>query len=566
MLSIQKIGAFGRTYRHINRYRQILQILIKYGFGDLVSRLKIEQYLELGLKVIHRRRQQQIEKLTRAERIRMALIELGPTFIKMGQMLSTRPDLIPIDLVKELAQLQDRVPPFPFEEVTEIIVRETRGPLEASFQFIDPKPIAAASIAQVHHAILPDGSQVVIKVQRPRIHQRIEIDLEILLHLSSLMEHHVQEAQIHRPTEIIEEFARAIEKEVNFLIEAAHIERFARQFRNDPAIHVPMVYRSLTTTHLLTMELIKGIKSSEVEQLKAQGYDLDLIAARAADLILRQIFTFGFFHSDPHPGNVFVLADNVICYLDFGQMGRISRQERHDFTNLLINMVGRDEKKAVDALLRVTHYREEPDRGTLEEDLSDFIDEFLYLSLKDLEMGKFVQHLMEKLTSHKLTLKPNLFLMTKALATVEGVGLVLKPDFKFLDHVTPFLKRIRLERLKPLSLLQDFWGSALESLNLLREIPNQTESILRQMREGKVKIQFEHRNLEQLVHTLDRVSNRISFAIVVAALIVGSSLMFHANMPPHWRGMPLIGLIGFLVAGIFGLWLLVLILKSGKMK
>ena len=254
MLSIRKIGIVGRTYRHLNRYREILSVLFKYGFGDMVETLKIEQYIEIGLQMISRKRREQIEKLSRAERVRMAVEELGPTFIKLGQILSTRPDLVPLEYSRELSKLQDHVPPFPYEEVRTIITDELGGAPEELFAHFETEPLAAASIGQVHRARLADGDEVVVKVQRPGIRKIVEVDLEILLHLASLMERHVEEMEVQRPTRIVEEFARSLEKEIDYTIEAYQTERFSRQFLGEHTIYVPKIFREFNSSRVLTIE------------------------------------------------------------------------------------------------------------------------------------------------------------------------------------------------------------------------------------------------------------------------------------------------------------------------
>jgi ubiquinone biosynthesis protein len=297
MLSIRKIGVIGRTYRHLNRYRQILTVFFKYGFGDLVDVLKIEHYLEIGLQMISRKQRRQIEKLTRAERVRMVLEELGPTFVKCGQILSTRPDLIPVEFIDELSKLQDHVPFFPYDSVRQIIESELHRPLEDIFRTFDIQPLAAASIGQVHRAELKDGKDVAVKVQRPHIRKTIEVDLEIMLHLASLMERHLEEFQVSRPARIVQEFARTLEKEIDYTIEASHMERFARQFADNSTVYVPEVFRDTSTGRVLTMEYIDGVKVSEIDRIDQEGLDRKIITARGADLILTQIFDHGFFHA-----------------------------------------------------------------------------------------------------------------------------------------------------------------------------------------------------------------------------------------------------------------------------
>ncbi|MBW2615932.1 MAG: AarF/ABC1/UbiB kinase family protein [Deltaproteobacteria bacterium] len=565
MLSIRKIGVIGRTYRHLNRYRQILRVLFKYGFGDLVDILKIEQYLEIGLQMISRKRREKIEKLTRAERVRLSLEELGPTFIKLGQILSTRPDLIPLEYIKELSKLQDQVPPFPYEDVRETLKSETGKFPEELFERFDETPLAAASIGQVHRATLKDGEEVAVKIQRPGIRKTIEVDLEIMLHLAGLMERHLEELEAHRPSRIVDEFARSLEKEINYSAEASHIERFARQFMDDETVYIPKVFRQMSTKRILTMEYVDGIKASEVDRLRKEGYDLPEITRRGADLIMKQIFDHGFFHADPHPGNILVLPNNVIGLVDFGMVGRISRQEREAFTDLVTQVVRGDEKKVVDAVLNLTYYEKDPDRSEFERDLAEFIDQHLYCSLKELEIGKLLQQLLEILTKYRLRLKPDLFLMMKALSTVEGLGLMLDPDFELIKRAEPFIRQIQLRRFNPKTIAGDMIDTGAELFTLLKEIPREVRTILKQAREGKVKIEFEHKGLEPMLFTHDRTSNRIAFAIVLAALIIGSSLIILSDIPPKWNDIPIIGLAGFIFAGVMGFWLLVSILRRGRM-
>ena len=564
-MHIRKIGMIGRTYRHIQRYRQILTVLFKYGFGDLVDTLKIEQYLEIGLQMISRKRREKMETLTRAERVRMAMEELGPTFIKMGQILSTRPDLLPVEFILELEKLQDHVPPFEYTQVEMIIETELGTPLGNIFKDFEEAPLASASIGQVHRARLADGEEVVVKIQRPDIRKTVEVDLEIMLHLATLMERHLAGWEIQRPTKIVEEFAQTLEKELDYTIEASHMERFAMQFLNDSNVYVPKVYREASTGRILTMEYIDGIKASEIALLEEADLDRREIARRGLDLIMKQIFVHGFFHADPHPGNVFILPDNVICYLDFGMMGRIGRESRENFADLVMNIVRRDERKITEALLRLTVSEEDPDRHTLERSVSEFIDMHFNRPLKELDLGKLLHQLLDMVAKHRLSVPPDLFLMIKALSTVEGLGRLLNPDFDVTEQAAPFVRRIQMDRLHPKRIAGDFFDSGTELLHLIKEIPGEVRKILRQARQGKIKIEFEHRGLESMLSTHDRISNRLAFAIVLAALIIGSALIVLSGIPPKWHEIPVIGLAGFMFAGVMGFWLLVSILRRGRM-
>ncbi len=565
MFSIRRLTGIGRTYRHINRYRQILQVFFKYGFDELLDVLKIGQLVEFGRQKFSPARRERVESLSGPQRLRMALEELGPTFIKLGQILSTRPDLIPLPYAAELSRLQDEVPPFPYGEVEEAVREELdRGPGEIFSEF-EKEALAAASIAQVHQGRLPDGTEVAVKVRRPGIKKTIEVDLEIMNYLAGLMERHLTEFHIIRPQRIVKEFARTLGEEIDFTVEAGHVERFADQFRGREGIVVPWVYREFSGEGILTLEQIEGVKASDLETLRGGNYDCRLLAARGADLMMAQIFEFGFFHADPHPGNIFVLPENTICYLDFGMMGRISRQERERFADLLLAVVRKDESRAAEAILALTEHDGDPDRNQLEREIGVFIDRYLYRPLKEIRIGEVLQKMLDLAVSFRLTIKPNLYLMLKAISQVESLGTQLDPDFEIISRARPFVERIQWARLNPKRLAEEIFASGTDLLSLLQEIPAEFRSILKQTRAGKLNIVFQHRGLEKLRNTLDRTSNRIAYAIVLAALIVGSSLIVLSGVPPTWNRIPLIGLIGFLVAGLMGFGLLITIIKHGRM-
>lgn len=565
MISIRKIGAIGRTYRHLSRYQRIIRILFKYGFDDLVEGLHIDQYLETGLKMINRKPRAEIERHSRPKRFRMALEELGPTFIKLGQVLSTRPDLISPEYLNEFAELQDNVPPFSFSEVQEIFLAETNKKPNELFQEFDEQPIAAASIGQVHRGRLKNGDEVVIKVQRPDIENIIAVDLEILTHLASLMEQYLEELQGHQPSAVVDEFARSLSLEIDYTVEIANIQRFSQQFSDNKNIYIPHVYSDLSTDRILTMEYIDGIKISKIDALRSQGYDLQLIAERGTNLVMEQVFVHGFFHGDPHPGNIFILPDNVTCFLDFGMMGRLSRQDREDFTDLMLSIVTRNEHKITDGVLKITTQFGKIDRDVLSRDLADFLSRYLYLPLKDLQAGKILQELLDLVQRHKLSIKPNLYLMIKALSAIEGVALILDPDLELIKLAEPYIKKIKRERLQPGRLAEEMRETSNEYMKLIQEIPEEARGILNQLRTGSIKMQFEHRGLERLAKALDQTSNRIAFAIVLAAQIIGSSLVVLSDIPPRWQGIPIIGLAGFLLAGVMGFWLLLSIIRHGRM-
>ena len=340
-----QVSKLTRTYHNIKRYRQILTILLRYGFDDVLGRLKIDYYIQLGKKIIPKFKAQEIENKTTAERLRLALEELGPTFIKLGQMLSVRPDLIPENFIRELQKLQDEVPAFSVEQAKAEVESQLGKPVEQLFSSFDDVPLAAASIAQVHRAEKKDGEQVAVKIQRPNIQSVIESDLNILFDLAELMEMHIPESELYNPVGIIQEFAKTIRRELDFIREGRNIDRFRRNFKDDETVYVAQVYWELTTERVLTMEFIDGIKISELDKLEAAGLDKKIIAFNGGQAILKQVFDHGFFHADPHPGNIFVLPNNVIAPLDFGMMGSLDEELMEIAGNLLTAIFRKDVNK-----------------------------------------------------------------------------------------------------------------------------------------------------------------------------------------------------------------------------
>jgi ubiquinone biosynthesis protein len=565
MLSIRKIAVIGRTYRHLNRYRQILSILFKFGFGDLIDLLNIDQYIEIGIQMVSRKPREKEERLTRAERMRMAVEELGPTYIKLGQILSTRPDLVPGDVIYELSKLQDAVPPHPFEGLKEIIETELQAPLETVFSFLSDTPIASASIGQVHRGRLKNGEDVAVKIQRPDIQKTIEVDLEIMLHLATLMERHIEEIALHRPVKVVEEFARTLEKELDYTLEAANMARFRKNFQDDPTVFVPQVYFEISTGRILTMAFVEGIKVSQLDRLDAAGMDRQLIVIHGADLILKQVLIHGFFHADPHPGNFFILPGHVICLLDFGMVGVVDRETREEFVDLIDSIAQKKEARVVRALVKLAVWEQEPEMRLLERDMADFMAQHFFKPLKEIEIGKFFQQMLGVATRHRLQIPPNLFLMIKALTTLEGVARQLDPEFDMVASAAPFVIQVRLERFSPRRLASEFSHQAADWIRLTDQFPKEFMEVVRMVRQQRLLVKFEHKGLEEMLATHDQISNRLSFSIIIAALVVGSALIVISKTPPFIFGISLIGIIGFLAAAIMGIWLLIAILKKGKL-
>jgi len=563
---LRRIKWIGRGYRHINRYRQIISVLLKHGLGDFVGKLGLYRRLGIAKRILAKTEvTAPTPSLTRWQRLRIVLEELGPSFIKLGQLASTRPDMIPPEACAEFEKLQDTVPPFPMSQVRQIIEAELGQSLETLFQEFDEIPVASASIAQVHRAVLPDGTDLAVKVQHPNIRQTIEVDLEIMLHLAELMEKHFHNTHALDPVGLVREFSRVIKRELDFDIEAANIERFARNFESDKSIYVPKLYRNLSTGKVLTMEFVEGIKVSDLDALADADADLELIANRGADIILKQIFEHGFFHADPHPGNIFVLPDNVVCLLDFGMMGTLTGRHREYLASLIAGIVRRDEKQMTGALVGLSRSERPESVEGLEGDVADFIEQHLYRPLKDIRVGDLFGEFVRLLIRYNLRLPPAFYLLSKALATAEGNGQRLSPSFDLIKHMEPFAEKLMRERLSPRRLARDIYATSVDWQALLRDFPGDTKEIINQIKRGQARIQFEHKGLEPMLRRHDQISNRVVYGLVLSSLIVGSSLIVLSGVPPKWQEIPIVGIIGFLAAAVMGFWLLISILRHGKM-
>jgi len=499
------------------------------------------------------------------ERVRLAFEELGPTFIKFGQVLSSRPDLLSTEFVKELTKLQDSVPPFPFGDVEALIEAQFGRPLTEVFASFEEEPLAAASLAQVHRARTKAGDEVAVKVQRPGIEEIIETDIRILHGLAALCERHLLESRYYEPVRIVDEFARTIRREMDFVREGRNIDRFRKYFAGDETVYIPKAFWDLNAPKVLTMEYIHGIKISELEQLQAAGMDRKTIAISGANLILKEIFEFHFFHADPHPGNIFVLENNVIAPVDFGMIGILDEEIVRQLGIVFTAIVKKDVDMLVNVLLNIGLAPEPVDRNTFRLELADFLERYYELPLKQLIIRIIINDLMGIIRRYRLRFPPELVMMAKALMINQGVGTMLYPEFNIIEHARPYVQKLMMRRLDPARQLKEFSKLIGETAMFFKKLPSDLQEILSKMRKDELGIRFEHRGLERLIGEFDRSSNRLSFAMIIAALIIGSSLVFQTGAGPKLFGYPLLGLAGFLAASILGIWLLVGILRSGRL-
>lgn len=561
MLSFWQIN---RNIRSLRRYRQIVRVLIKYGFEHVLELMGLSQMVARGRKLF-RRPEPALAFLSPAERMRLALEELGPTFVKLGQILSTRPDVIPRAFIQEFAKLQDRVPSFPFEGVREQIHAELERPAEECFAFIDPEPLAAASIAQVHRARLLTGEEVVVKVRRPGVVELVETDIDAMMGLAILADRHLPGSEIYDPVGLVKEFARTIRREMDFSREGHTIEKFAENFAGDPTLYFPTVYWDYTGRGVLTMEYIDGIKVTDLPALEAAGLDRRLVARRGADAFLQMVLNHGFFHGDPHPGNVLILPDNVICLLDYGMVGRLDTQLKGYLTDILLAIVQRDVDEVISLLLYSGEIADTLDTRALRRDLSSFIDSYYEIPLQEIEVGRMLLEFLEIITTYHIKFQPDLMLLAKALVAIEGMGRELDPGFDMVEHLRPFMQKALRDRFSPRQLFRDMGGNFMSYITLARNLPRDLKEFLNRVNRNKFKIDLEHRGLDRALRDFDRSINRLSSSLIVAALIVGSSIVMQTDKGPKLLDFPVFAFLGYTIAGLIGFWWVIAIIRSGRL-
>ncbi len=549
---------FRKRYRHLHRYRDVANVLAKYGLGLLVDQLNLKE-------LISRKEQggELVEKMSVPQRVRDVLAELGPTFIKLGQILSTRPDLIPHDYVREFEKLQDQVPPFASEIAEKLIQTELGKPVIEMFSGFDPSPIGSASIGQVHRARLKSGEEVIIKAQRPDINNVIETDLEILFDLARILESRTAWGKIYRLVDVVEEFAGAIREEMDYTLEGRNADRFRKNFTDDNNVVIPRVYWEFTTRRIMVMEYVAAVKISDLSGLAQAGYDPVRIARRVVEAMLKQAFVDGFYHADPHPGNLGVLPGNRIVFMDFGQVGRIDELTRDRFINLILAVIRQDAAGIVRNLLQIGVVGSEVNSRDLQKDVSRMMSKYYDLPLSKIRLGDTLGELFDLALHYQVRLPADVTLLAKASVTLEGLITRLDPELSFFDLAQAYGKRLLRQRLSPERLRKALTHNLYELGTILTNLPRQLENLLHQAGEGEFKIQLEHRNLQRAANKISLVGNRVSLAILIGSIIIGSSLIARQSSNSLLNGLPLAE-IGFFVAVFLGFWLVISIIRTGR--
>lgn len=550
----------GHVYlNHIGRYREIANVLVKHGFGFLFDRFSLQ-------KIVGRWKAQEAEAgglgPGTPQRLRMALVELGPAFVKLGQLLSIRPDLLGPEYIAELEKLQNEVPPVSFRQVMEVC-RESGIEVEKAFAFIDPVPLAAASIAQVHRAVLNSGEEVVLKVQRPGIARVIETDLLILADMGRLLEKRTAWGSLYKVGEIVEELSGAVRRELDFEQEARNADIFYTNYRNDPHVLIPQVYWEYTTSRVLTMEYVAGIKISDFQALREFSLKTADIAQSLLASLFTQIYERGFFHADPHPGNIAVSPSGQIIYYDFGQVGVLDEVLKEECINLLLGMMDYDVEAVTRALLAIGISSRYVRREDLIRDVARLEKKYYGKPLAQIKLGESMAELLELSTRYQVRIPAELSLVVKMLMTVESIVTQLDPQISLVKIAEPYGRRVWLQRYSPRHIAAMVHRNISGYARLARILPAEMEKLLAMASEGEMRLKMEIINMEKVAAKFDIMSNRLSLAIILASLLMGTALIADQANSIILTRLPVVEL-GFVAVFILGLFLTWSIIKSGR--
>lgn len=550
--------------RDLGRVHDIAAVLIRYGFGDIVQRIGMARALERAGKVLGWRTPEELARLAPPARVRRALEDLGPTFIKLGQILATRVDLFRPEWIAEFGKLQDAAPAVPFPDLRRQLTEDLGDDPEAIFSGLETQPLAAASLAQVHRARLTDGTAVILKVRRPGIRPTVEADLRLLNFLAEIVEAEAPDLRRYRPRDVVHQFTLTLRRELDFSSECRNAERIRHNFAAHSEIVVPRVHWQWSGERLNVQDYIYGIPGRDLAEVDAGGLDRKLLARRGANAVLKMMLEDGFFHADPHPGNVFYLPDNRIAFIDFGMVGRLSERRRYQVAVLLQRLVTRDSASVAGVLL-------DWGNGTVDDErlmtrIEGFLDQYHDVPLKQLDLGGMLSELLAILRDFGLALPADLALLIKAFITLEGMGRQLDPDFNMAKEATPFLQRVLLAHYSPDAVVERGRHTLANILHLLAELPQDLSQLLRAARHGKLQMQIDVIPLKHFADQIDRATSRLTIGIVTASLIVGSSIAMTVGGGPRISGLPAFGLLGFIGAVMGGIWVLASIWRSGRKK
>lgn len=549
-----------RFLRNLRRSREIATVLLNYGFADLVERLGLRRYALWGRRLLFWRRKKPHEHYRRAERVRLALESLGATFIKFGQVLSTRPDLIPPDITAELEKLQEQVPPFPSAEAIALVENELGGSVDELFTEFDSEPFAAGSLGQVHRAVHKNGAILAVKIRRPEVVQLVESDLSLMMELAILIEQYIPESHAFDPIGLVSHFSRTIRRELNYRREAHTLKEFGKLFQDDATLAVATVFDDLSTESVLTMQYIDGYRINDSKKLATARIRPKDIAANGARVFMKQAFEFGIFHGDPHPGNIRILPDGSLCLLDYGMIGLLDENKRDQLVDLLTAVSQNDVQRTVELVQQIGEPYETIDAPLLYADVREFVSNYYDLSFEQMNVGKMLSDFVAILSVHHIRCPADFMLLIRAMVTLEGVGRELDPQFNFAEHLVPFVEQILRARYHPRRLFNRCVKESQRLLQMMHDIPISTGKVLEKIANNDLKIQLEHRSIDHLITELDRSSNRVVISVVVASLILASALIMRTGQNSPWLVVPV-----YLLSSFLGIWLIVGIFRSGRL-
>jgi ubiquinone biosynthesis protein len=562
------ISRFSRTYKSARRLQQIINVFLKYGFGQIVEQIHLGRYIPFKKRLRSFGVWPALQSPNVPVRLRMAFAELGPTFIKLAQVLSSRPDLITVQFADELKKLQDDVPPFPAHEAKRIIEMEFKCPLENIFSSFDENPVAAASIAQVHRATLIDGSDVIVKVQRPEIREQIESDINILFTIARLLNKHISESRFFNPLGIVDEFSRTIRKEMNFIEEARNCSRFKRNFEKDPHIHIPKIYSEYVTEKAFVMEWIDGVRIDNIAEIERMGIDRAHLAEIGVNAFFKQILEDGFFHADPHPGNILVMPSGAIALLDFGIVGRVSDEMKETMANHFVALIKKDFDRIIDQYIALGIVPELTDieifRREFKSDLVDLLEPLLDITLQEVDFALYLDTITHLAIKHNLRVPSELLLIDKAMLILENIGLQLDPTFNFIAAAEPYASKLIQKRISPSRFCKTAKENIGEFSDFVSIFPRQMKQLIKKILKDDIRLNMYHVNLPEFTKDIDRSSNRIAFAMVVSAMILSSAIMHAAGVGPRIFGFSILAISAFIFAFFMGIWLIISIIRSGR--
>ncbi len=558
-----------RTYRSARRLQQIINVFLKHGFGRIIDQIHLGRYVPFRKRLKAFGQWPALKGPSVPERLRIAFGELGPSFIKLAQLLSSRPDLITSAFANEFKKLQDEVPPFPVSEAKRIIEEELKKPVGEIFIDFRDAPVAAASVAQVHHAKLIDGSSVIVKVQRPGIREQIETDVNILATFARLLEKHVPESRFFNPTGIVDEFSRTLRKELDFVGEAKNCSRFKRSFEDNEDIYIPRIYGKYVTEKVIVMEKIEGVRIDDIHGIVDMGLDRKRLVKITVDAYFKMILRDGFFHADPHPGNILVTPDGRLAFVDFGIVGSVTPEMMETMANTFLALIHRDFDGLIDQYVELGYVPEDVDvdrfRREFKTDLLYFLEPLYGMTLKEINFAQYLDIITHIALKHRMQIPSDLLLINKAMLILENIGRELDPAFDFVAAAEPYAEEIARNRYTPSKVVEKARKNIMEAGDFIFLFPKQIRMIIRKFLRDDIHLKMTHIGLDRLITDMDRSSNRITFGLIIAATLLSSAILQSSGTGSRIFGMSVLGLISFLLAFFLGIWLIISIIRSGRL-